>query len=96
GRGKDFRLCEYFDYVAGTSTGAIIAACLSWGMSVDEIRKFYLESGKDMFDKAGLLDRYYRFKYEDNKIAKKLQEVFGRQTTLGSQKLQTLLMMVMR
>ena len=96
GRGKDFRLCEYFDYVAGTSTGAIIAACLSWGMSVDEIRKFYLESGKDMFDKAGLLDRYYRFKYEDKKIAKKLQEVFGRQTTLGSQKLQTLLMMVMR
>lgn len=96
GRGKEFRLCEYFDYVAGTSTGAIIATCLSWGMSVDEIRKFYLESGEEMFDKAGLLNRYYRYKYEDKKIAKKLQDVFGGQTTLGSSKLKTLLMMVMR
>jgi len=95
-RGKDFRLCEYFDYIAGTSTGAIIATCLSWGMSVDEIRKFYMESGEEMFDKAGLLNRYYRFKYEDKKIAKKLQDVFGGQTTLGSSKLKTLLMMVMR
>lgn len=96
GRGKDFRLYEYFDYFAGTSTGAIIATCLSWGMSVDEIRKFYLQSGEEMFDKAGLLNRYYRYKYEDKKIAKKLQDVFGGQTTLGSSKLKTLLMMVMR
>ena len=95
GRGKDFRLCEYFDYVAGTSTGAIIATCLSWGMSVDEIRKFYEESGEEMFDKASLLKRF-RYTYEDKKISKKLQDVFGRQTTLGSSKLNTLLMMVMR
>jgi len=95
GRGKDFRLCEYFDYVAGTSTGAIIATCLSWGMSVDEIRKFYLESGAEMFDKASLLKRF-RYKYEEEGLSQKLREVFGRQTTLGSQKLKTLLMMVMR
>ena len=25
----DLVLCDYFDYVAGTSTGAIIAACVS-------------------------------------------------------------------
>ena len=30
GRGKDFVLADYFDFFAGTSTGAIIAACLSW------------------------------------------------------------------
>lgn len=95
GRGKDFRLSEYFDYVAGTSTGAIIATCLSWGMSVVEIRKFYEESGEEMFDKASLLKRF-RYTYEDKKISKKLQDVFGRQTTLGSPKLNTLLMIVMR
>ena len=95
GRGKDFRLSEYFDYVAGTSTGAIIAACISWGMSVVEIRKFYEESGKEMFDKASLLKRF-RYKYEDEKLSKKLKSVFGEQTTLGSAKLNTLLMMVMR
>jgi len=95
GRGKNFRLCEYFDYVGGTSTGAIIATCLSYGMSVDEIRKFYLESGKEMFDKASILKRF-RYSYEDKKISKKLQDVFGKQTTLGTSNLKTLLMMVMR
>lgn len=95
GGGKDFRLCEYFDYVAGTSSGAIIATCLSWGMSVEEIRKFYRESGEEMFDKASLLKRF-RHMYEDKKISKKLQDFFGKETTLGSSKLKTLLMMVVR
>lgn len=94
-RGPDFVLADYFDYIAGTSTGAIIAACLSWGMSVDKIRQFYIENGKQMFDKASILRRH-RYKYEDEKLAEQLQKEFGKDTTLGSDKLRTLLMMVMR
>ncbi len=88
-------LADWFDFFAGTSTGAIIATCLSLGMSTDEIRQFYLDSGREMFDKACLLKRY-RYKYEDEKLAGKLRDVFGADTTLGSDKLRTLLMMVMR
>lgn len=88
-------LADWFDFFAGTSTGAIIATCLSLGMSTDEIREFYLESGTEMFDKSFLLKRF-RYKYEDKKLAGKLQDVFGAKTTLGSAKLRTLLMMVMR
>lgn len=95
GRGKNFRLADYFDFVAGTSTGAIIAACISVGMTVSEIREFYLRSGKEMFDKASLLKRF-RYTYEDERLAEKLQTVFGKDTTLGSDKLDTVLMMVMR
>ncbi|MDP2840886.1 MAG: patatin-like phospholipase family protein [Candidatus Methanoperedens sp.] len=95
GRGDDFVLADYFDFVAGTSTGAIIAACISIGMKVSDIRKFYISSGEEMFDKAFLLKRF-RYQYEDEKLAAKMQEVFGKDTTLGSDKLKTVLMMVMR
>ena len=95
GRGDDFVLADYFDFVSGTSTGAIIAACIALGMKVADIRAFYLSSGKEMFDKASLLKRF-RYKYEDEKLAVKMQEVFGKDATLGSDKLRTVLMMVMR
>lgn len=89
-------LADWFDFFAGTSTGAIIATCLALGMSTDEIRSFYLASGEEMFDKASIFSRYTHNKYEDEKLAEKLREVFGADTTLGSGKLKTLLMMVMR
>lgn len=95
GRGEDFVLADYFDFVSGTSTGAIIAACVSLGMKVADIRDFYVSSGEQMFDKASLLKRF-RHKYEDDQLAAKMQEVFGRDMTLGSDRLKTVLMMVMR
>jgi len=94
-RGDEFVLADAFDYVAGTSTGAIIATCVALGMRVDEIRAFYLASGKDMFDKASLLRRF-RTKFEDEKLAAKLKGVLGEHTTLGSEDLRTLLLIVMR
>ncbi|MBJ6612049.1 MAG: patatin-like phospholipase family protein [Candidatus Thiothrix moscowensis] len=90
-------LADYFDFIAGTSTGAIISAALAIGMSVDDIRRFYLDSGKDMFDRASWLTRIgslFGHKYNNKKLAQKLQEVFGEDTTLGSNKLKTLLMVV--
>ncbi|HEY6366626.1 MAG TPA: patatin-like phospholipase family protein [Candidatus Binatia bacterium] len=96
GGGKEFVLADYFDFFAGTSTGAIVATCLSWGMAVDRIRNFYVENGKEMFDKASLLDRYYRHKFDSERLSARLRDEFGAETTLGSDKLRTLLMMVLR
>ncbi|HVR97005.1 MAG TPA: patatin-like phospholipase family protein, partial [Thermoanaerobaculia bacterium] len=95
-RGDDFVLAEYFDYVAGTSTGAIIATCVSLGMRVADIQTFYLENGPAMFDQASLMNRYLHHKFEDKKLKVQLKKVLGANTTLGSDKLRTLLMMVMR
>ena len=95
GKGEDFVLADYFDYVAGTSTGAIIATCVSWGMSVNEIRTFYEKSGANIFDKASVLRRY-RYRYQDENLMRLLQDVFGKDTTLGTDKLRTLLMIVLR
>ena len=94
--GKDeFVLADYFDYISGTSTGAIIAAALSLGWSVEKIRKFYINSGEQMFDKASLLKKF-KYQYEDKELKKLLKKEFGSDTTLGSEELKTLLMMVMR
>ena len=90
-----FILADYFDFVAGTSTGAILAACISMGMSVAKIRDFYVKSGADMFDKASLLKKW-RYKYNDEGLANKLKHELGLDTMLGSDKLRTMLMMVMR
>ena len=91
----DFRLADYFDYIAGTSTGGIIAAGLSIGMSVEEILAFYQEAGGQMFVKANLLRRL-RYKVEDEPLAAQLKQVFEAGTTLGSEELRTLLLLVMR
>lgn len=88
-------LSDFFDFVAGTSTGAVIGTCIAMGMSIDEVRKFYLDSGKQMFDPASLLKRL-QYKFDDEPLAAKLKEVLGADTTLGSDKLKTVLMMVMR
>jgi len=102
----DLVLADYFDFVCGTSTGAIIASCIATGMSIDQIRKFYVDSGQQMFDKASLLHRL-QYSYNDEPLARKLREELDKtlkhapsaaeqNASLGDAGLRTLLMMVMR
>jgi hypothetical protein len=91
----DYRLADYFDYVAGTSTGGIIAAGIGVGMSVKEILDFYLSSGAEMFDKASIFRRL-QYQYNSEPLALRLQQVFGSATTLGASEIETLLLLVMR
>ncbi|GJL69705.1 MAG: hypothetical protein NPIRA06_23400 [Nitrospirales bacterium] len=97
-------LADWFDFVCGTSTGAIIAACISAGMSMDTIRAFYVSSGEQMFDKASVFKRL-RYSYNDEPLAAKLRTELNRAlgypdeaapATLGDPGLRTLLMMVLR
>jgi hypothetical protein len=98
--GDDFALADYFDYVAGTSPGAIIATCVALGMKAREIQTFYRNSGRAMFDRAWLIQQY-RYKYSDQALAKMLRDAIdGKsgevETKLGSEKLRMLLMVVLR
>ena len=94
-RDDSFVLADYFDYIAGTSTGAIIAACLAMGKRVDEVRRLYVERGQEMFDRAGLLN-LFRYRFNHRKLAARLQAELGADTTLGSDTVRTLLMIVLR
>ncbi len=88
-------LADDFDYFAGTSTGGIIAAGLAYGKSVAEIVDFYVRSGPKMFEREWLLARAYA-NFKSEPLALELQSVFGADTTLGSDKLRTLLLLVLR
>lgn len=95
GSGEDFRLCKFFDYIGGTSTGAIIAAGLARGMRVQELMDFYEETGPAMFDKQFILKRWYAI-YKSDPLKKELVKTFGEKTTLKPKDLQCLLMTVTR
>jgi hypothetical protein len=99
GAGSKFVLADYFDYMSGTSTGAIIAACLSLGWPVEKLRNFYLNSGGEMFDKA-VLWRRHKEKFTNKKLEGLLRKEFsdakGAPVTFGGNEIRTLLMMVMR
>jgi len=94
GKGASFRLGDFFDYIGGTSTGAIIAAGLAMGKSVQELVDFYVEAGPLMFEKTWLLGRLRSF-YQADPLRKKLNEVFG-DRTLGAEDLRSLLLIVTR
>ena len=92
--GDGFRLCHYFDYIAGTSTGAIIAACLARGMSVAEVQRFYISAGPHMFEHAQLLQRLSNF-YRADPLQNLLLETFA-SANLTPENLQCLLLVVTR
>lgn len=94
GKGYD-TLADYFDYISGTSTGAILAAGLALGWPISTLREFYETRGKEMFDKASWLDRI-RHRYEAEPLRGLLTEQFGEHVNLGSDDIKTLLMVVMR
>ena len=88
-------LWEYFDYIAGTSTGAIIAAGLAKGMSVDDLIGFYRRVGTEMFQRTRFLDRLNSL-FRDGPLQRQLIEVFGEHTDLKPAHLKTLLLVVTR
>ena len=93
GAGDGFRLCQWFDFIGGTSTGAIIAAALARGRSVAEVADFYRGFGTTAFTKRQWYERW-RSLYGDGPLKQKLQEVYGANATLEPQHLETLLLVV--
>ncbi len=91
--GEDRPLCERFDLIGGTSTGAILAAGLVMGLRAVELRDFYFKYGKQVFSPEFFLVQFWH-KYSAKPLEKALQEVLGSTTTLGDSRLRALLLIV--
>jgi uncharacterized protein len=87
-------LSDYFDYIGGTSTGAIIAAALAMGKPVSEVRERYETLGRKVFQKRFLPMRLRSF-YRDGPLTEELENLFGRGATLGDPKLRSLLLLIL-
>jgi predicted acylesterase/phospholipase RssA len=97
---NDLVLADVFDLFAGTSTGAIIASCLAWGMPVAEIQDLYLKCGEETFTKQVWYKRW-KSKYQAEPISLLLRRTFaetdgGEPALLGSERLKKNLLIVMR
>lgn len=73
------KLCEYFDLIGGTSTGAIIAASLAIGLTASEVKQKYFELSRSIFGKKKNLIHYLLKgeKYDHRPLDKALQEQVG-------------------
>ncbi|MCX2933721.1 patatin-like phospholipase family protein [Mycobacterium sp. CVI_P3] len=88
-----FRLCDYFDLIGGTSTGAIIATGLALGLSVDELDGIYRTLGEKIFADSVFRIGLIGAKFPKEPLIEALDSYFGDET-LGSDKLRTGLMVV--
>jgi patatin-like phospholipase/acyl hydrolase len=79
-----FRLRDYFDYIGGTSTGAIIAAGLALGWTVDDLIRFYEKDGSKMFTRAWPWNKPFH-KYAARPLSKLLRKQIGEETILDLQ-----------
>ncbi len=87
----ELRLCDYFDLIGGTSTGAIIAACLAEGMEVADIKERYLRLGAKIF--ASRKWRRWRALFRAQPLEKELKSYFGNRT-LGDTSIRTGLIII--
>ena len=99
GKADGYVLADYFDFIGGTSTGAIIASMLSKGMSMRAVRENYEQLGPIVFRRKPLWKSWRAF-YGSDAFATLLKDVFAevphQPMTLGSKKLRTLLLVAMR
>jgi hypothetical protein len=87
-------LADYFDYIGGTSVGAILAACLSLGMPVKALREYATKEVSRFFQPTHFWNRH-RHKYSADGLKTCLMDLFG-EMTLGSPQLKTYLLIMMR
>jgi len=91
--GRALPLCDRFDLIGGTSTGAILAVGLALGLKSADLRDFYLNFGKQIFTKVFLPERFWH-SYPSGPLEEHLKDVFGEDTALGSDKLRTRILIV--
>ena len=86
--GKPVRLCDHFDLIGGTSTGAIIAAGLALGYSASDIRQMYVDYAPKIFRRNWWRLQGLQSKFDAGALTAQIRDSVGARR-LESEDLQT-------
>lgn len=86
--GPNARLCDYFDLIGGTSTGAIIGSALALGISAEEVKDIYMTLAPKVFKSSWLRIPYVRARFDAEALTRELNAIIG-DRRLGSPDLLT-------
>ena len=77
-------ITQYFDMIAGTSTGGIIALGLAAGLKSSDIRDIYIGRGKEIFPPlhqslrfVGSVSQLFKYRYNEAGLERVLSDSFG-------------------
>ena len=77
----DINFSDYFDLIAGTSTGSIIAAALATDYPLNKVTNIYKEKGKDIFKPQRFsFGGLWKAKYSNKCLIEELEKVFENKT----------------
>lgn len=75
---------QYFDLIAGTSTGGILAMGVGAGITAETMLRLYLERGSELFPPGNAITRglrglkqFFAYKYDADNLARLLKETYG-------------------
>ena len=86
--GRPTLLCDWFDLIGGTSTGAIIAGALALGYRAADVRKFYQSLGPRVFRHSFWRVAGFMSKFDRQSLIAELDNILG-DRTLGSDDIRT-------
>lgn len=80
-QGKAHHVCDYFDLICGTSTGAILAIGLALGIPAQKMLDLYIKHAKDIFPQQGkvqILKKIFKGNalYERRKLSELLEQTY--------------------
>jgi hypothetical protein len=75
--GPAARLCDWFDLIGGTSTGAIIAGALALGYRASEVKEFYHNLAPHVFVRKPWHIPYLQAKFDAHELRRRIDAVVG-------------------
>ena len=75
--GKEVRLGDYFDFIGGTSTGAIIAGALALGYRTEQVKDFYVRLAPSAFKGSRWRIPVLQAKFDASGLRTQIEAVVG-------------------